>query len=104
MFGGEFGAFGSRQRHCSDETAPAYGALAKVIALRKQRLALRRGRQYLRPISGNGIDFGLRPAGSTLCCIHSSDPLQVGSQIAVEPRNGSAAQLTVPAAGFAICE
>jgi hypothetical protein len=29
-----------------------------VLALRRERLALRRGRQYLRPISGNGVDFG----------------------------------------------
>jgi glycosidase len=59
MFGGEFGPFRSRQRHCFREDHPVYRELAKILALRRQKLALRRGRQYLRPISGNGQDFGL---------------------------------------------
>jgi hypothetical protein len=59
MFGGGFGAFRSRDRHCFDDDAWLYQELAKVLALRRERLALRRGRQYLRPISGNGVDFGL---------------------------------------------
>jgi glycosidase len=58
MFGGAFGAFRSRDRHCFDEDGPLYRELAAVLTLRRQRLALRRGRQYLRPISGNGVDFG----------------------------------------------
>jgi glycosidase len=59
MFGGGFGAFRSRGCHCFDEDAWLYQELAKVLALRRARLALRRGRQYLRPISGDGVDFGL---------------------------------------------
>jgi glycosidase len=59
MFGGEFGPFRSRHRHCFREDEPLYRELAKILALRRQKLALRRGRQYLRPISGNGQDFGL---------------------------------------------
>jgi hypothetical protein len=59
MFGGEFGAFRSRGRHCFDEESPTYRELARVLSLRRERLALRRGRQYLRQISGNGVDFGL---------------------------------------------
>jgi glycosidase len=59
MFGGEFGAFRSRGRHFFDEDSPTYRELARVLALRRERLALRRGRQYLRQISGNGTDFGL---------------------------------------------
>jgi hypothetical protein len=62
MFGGEFGAFRSRGRHCFSEDHSVYRELAKIHALRRQRLALRRGRQYLRPISGNGRDFGLPEA------------------------------------------
>jgi hypothetical protein len=58
MFGGTFGAFRSRDRHCFIEDRPLYRELAAVLALRRERLALRRGRQYLRPISGNGVDFG----------------------------------------------
>jgi len=59
MFGGEFGAFGSRQRHCFDETGRVYREIAKVLALRRGKIALRRGRQYLRQISGDGVSFGL---------------------------------------------
>ena len=58
MFGGDFGAFRSRDRHCFDETHPLYRELARLIAVHGQHLALRRGRQYLRAISGNGQDFG----------------------------------------------
>jgi len=58
MFGGEFGAFGSRGRHFFNESEPVYQELAKILALRKQKIALRRGRQYLRPISGDGVGFG----------------------------------------------
>jgi hypothetical protein len=59
MFGGDFGAFRSRERHCFDEDGWLYRELAKVLALRRETIALRRGRQYLREISGNGVDFGL---------------------------------------------
>jgi glycosidase len=59
MFGGEFGAFRSRGRHFFDESSWVYQELAKVLALRKQKIALRRGRQYLRQISGDGQNFGL---------------------------------------------
>jgi len=59
MFGGEFGAFRSRDRHCFDEDNPLYKELAKILALRKEKIALRRGRQYLREISGDGQSFGL---------------------------------------------
>jgi glycosidase len=58
MFGGEFGAFRSRQRHCFDESHPLYVELGKLLAVRSAHMGLRRGRQYLRPISGNGQDFG----------------------------------------------
>ncbi|MDH5700950.1 MAG: alpha-amylase family glycosyl hydrolase, partial [Nitrospirota bacterium] len=59
MFGGEFGAFQSHQRHFFNEESPAYQQLAIILRLRRDKLALRRGRQYLREISGNGMDFGL---------------------------------------------
>jgi glycosidase len=57
MFGGAFGAFRSRQRHFFNEAEPVYQELAKILSLRKQKIALRRGRQYLRAISGDGRDF-----------------------------------------------
>ena len=59
MFGGAFGAFRSRGRHTFDESHPVYVELAKILALRRRVPALRRGRQYLREISGNGSEFGL---------------------------------------------
>jgi glycosidase len=58
MFGGEYGAFQSRQRHFFREDEPIYRELSAVLRLRRSKLALRRGRQYLRQISGNGFDFG----------------------------------------------
>ncbi|MEV4511908.1 alpha-amylase family glycosyl hydrolase [Dactylosporangium sp. NPDC049525] len=59
MFGGDFGPFRSRGRHAFDETQPVYVELAKILTLRRRVPALRRGRQYLREISGDGIGFGL---------------------------------------------
>jgi glycosidase len=59
MFGGEFGAFRTRGRHFFDEDGPVYQELAKILALRRRKIALRRGRQYLREISGDGQNFGL---------------------------------------------
>jgi len=59
MFGGPFGAFRSSGRHFFDEDAAGYRALVELLDLRRRHMALRRGRQYLRPISGNGVDFGL---------------------------------------------
>lgn len=59
MFGGAFGSRQSTGRHFFDEGSPVYVELARILKVRSERLALRRGRQYLRPISGNGVDFGL---------------------------------------------
>ena len=147
MFGGEFGAFRSRLRHVFDENQRTYRELAKVHALRQQHLPLRRGRQFLRQISGNGSDFGfpqrvgdrmrsivawsrifnddemlcaintdpvnattafvtidndLHSAGDRLTCLYSSDASQIGQQIQVQPKNGKALSVTVPAAGFVV--
>jgi glycosidase len=59
MFGGAYGPFDSRDRHVFREDQPTYRELSRVLALRKEVPALRRGRQYLRPISGDGVNFGL---------------------------------------------
>lgn len=59
MFGGEFGAFRSRQRHFFNEEVRIYQELAKILGIRRKKLALQRGRQYLREISGDGENFGL---------------------------------------------
>jgi hypothetical protein len=62
MFGGAFGAFRSRGRHVFDESTPTYVEFAKILAVRRDEPALRRGRQYLRPISGDGVTFS-EPTG-----------------------------------------
>jgi hypothetical protein len=59
MFGGRFGGKCTQGCHFFDESAPLYQAFAALIDLRKRLLPLRRGRQMLHEISGNGIDFGL---------------------------------------------
>ncbi|HMX30189.1 MAG TPA: alpha-amylase family glycosyl hydrolase, partial [Blastocatellia bacterium] len=59
MFGGNFGAFRSKNRHCFREDFPVYEELAKILKLRQEKLPLRRGRQFLRPTSDNGAQFNL---------------------------------------------
>jgi len=59
MFGGAFVAFRTRGVHFFDEDGEVYRELARVLAVRRGWLALRRGRQYLREISGDGVVFGL---------------------------------------------
>jgi glycosidase len=58
MFGGEFGAFASRNRHFFDEDSRVYRELQKILRLREADRIYTRGRQYLRPISGDGVNFG----------------------------------------------
>ncbi len=50
------------------------------------------------------IDETLHQDGELLTCIYSTDSKQVGLDTKVEPRNGKAVLLTVPAAGFVIYE
>jgi glycosidase len=57
MFGGEFGAFRSRARHVFNEDHPVYRELARIHEVRRSHLPLRRGRQFLRQISGNGREW-----------------------------------------------
>jgi glycosidase len=58
MLGRAFGAFRSRDRHFFDETSPVYKELGQVLTVRRAEPALRRGRQFLRQISGDGVNFG----------------------------------------------
>ena len=50
------------------------------------------------------IDETLHQDGELLTCIYSTDSKQVGLDTKVDPRNGKAVLLTVPAAGFVIYE
>jgi len=59
MFGGAFGAFRSKGRHFFDESQWVYRETAKILKVRRDQPALRRGRQFLREISGDGVNFGV---------------------------------------------
>ncbi|WP_019501263.1 alpha-amylase family glycosyl hydrolase [Pseudanabaena sp. PCC 6802] len=151
MFGSEFGAFRTRGVHFFNEDNLVYQELAKILEIRQKNIVLRRGRQYLRPISGrddgvrfslpemvggqirfvvpwsrifNGkevllaintdydqprtawvtIDNDLHQSGDMLKCIYSTDASQIAQVVTVEARNGKAALINVPAAGFVIFE
>jgi glycosidase len=100
MFGGAFGAFRSRDRHCFDENAPLYRELSKVLALRRELMPLRRGRQYLRQISGNGTDFGFpRRIGGELRSVVPWSRLFVDDEVLLavntDPDHASRAWVTI---------
>lgn len=48
------------------------------------------------------VDFAINPPGSSMSCIFSTDASQKGHLLKVEKGNGSAINVTVPAAGFVI--
>ncbi len=54
MLGGAFGSLRSTMHHFFNEDHPIYNIIAALTALRRQHITLRRGRQYLRQISGTG--------------------------------------------------
>ncbi|MCC6145233.1 MAG: alpha-amylase [Candidatus Hydrogenedentes bacterium] len=56
MFGGPFGSYQSTGRHFFNEDHPAYRLVHDLGELRRDHIALRRGRQYLRQVSGSGFD------------------------------------------------
>lgn len=59
MFGGSFGSIQSIDRHFFNENHEIYQFIQEVCALRRQHIALGRGRQYLREVSltGQNGDF-----------------------------------------------
>jgi glycosidase len=44
-----------------DTAHPFYQAVRRLATVRREQPAVRYGRQYFRPLSGNGLDFGLSP-------------------------------------------
>ncbi|MBT9541335.1 alpha-amylase family glycosyl hydrolase [Thiobacillus sp.] len=149
LFGGRFGSLQSTGRHFFDEDHEIYRFVAEVCALRDRYLALRRGRQYLREISGTGapgsfglphmiggqirsvvpwsrlfdeqevlcaintdahqpraawvtIDAALHDAPGTLTCLYSTDAAQIDKTVEIEPHNGRAVHISVPAGGFVV--
>jgi len=59
MFGGRFGGLCTQGRHFFNEDGDLYRALAALVDLRKKLLPLRRGRQSLHRVSGDGVTFSL---------------------------------------------
>jgi glycosidase len=59
MFGGKFGGKCTQGRHFFDEESSFYKPLAALIKIRHAHMSLRRGRQVLHQISGDGVNFGL---------------------------------------------
>jgi len=57
MFGGPFGSFQSKGAHFFNEQGRHYKLIGELCALRRSHLALRRGRQYLRQVSDDGVQF-----------------------------------------------
>lgn len=57
MFGGDFGAFRTKERNFFIQNTPAYTKLSQILGMRRSNIALRRGRQYLREISADGLTF-----------------------------------------------
>ena len=100
MFGGEFGPFGSRGGHTFDENNPIYQQLARILALRAETPALRRGRQYLREISGDGESFGLpRVLGSRMLSVVAWSRILAGTEmvaaINTDPDSSRTAWVTI---------
>lgn len=59
MFGGNFGSLQSTGKHFFNETHEIFAFIQRVCAIRgkKENIALRRGRQFLRQVSHTGVDF-----------------------------------------------
>jgi glycosidase len=58
MFGGRFGGKCSKGVHFFNEDGSLFMAVSKLCELRHNWIALRRGRQYVHEISGDGVHFG----------------------------------------------
>jgi glycosidase len=84
MFGGNFGGKCTRGHHFFDESGAMYEALSKLVDLRKQLLPLRRGRQMLHEISGDGIHFGFpRMMGDRMLSIVAWSRIFVDQEVLV---------------------
>jgi hypothetical protein len=100
MFGGAFGPFRSRGRHAFNENQDLYKSLAEIHKLRREQLPLRRGRQYLRQISGDGINFGFpRRIGdrmrSVVAWSRMFNDVELLCAINTDPRNDLTAFVTL---------
>jgi glycosidase len=95
MFGGRFGSLCSQGRHFFNEDGNLYRALAALIDLRKKLLPLRRGRQALHHISGDGVNFGLpQLMGERMRSLVSWSRLFVDQEVLVAVNTDEAQQIT----------
>jgi glycosidase len=84
MFGGRFGGLCTQGRHFFNEDGNLYLALAALIDLRKKLLPLRRGRQVLHDISGDGVTFGLpHPLGDRMRSLVSWSRLFIDQEVLI---------------------
>ena len=84
MFGGNFAGKCTRKRHFFDESGALYQAVSRLIQLRKNLLPLRRGRQMLHEISGDGINFGFpRIIGDRMLSIVSWSRIFIDQEVLV---------------------
>jgi glycosidase len=68
MFGGDFGAFRTRNRSFFDQKNPIYQDIKRFADLRKEYIHLRIGRQYLRKIADlDAQNFHFPTAGEERC-------------------------------------
>lgn len=84
MFGGSFGGKCTQGRHFFDEEHQLYKDLAALADFRKKLLPLRRGRQMLHQISGDGVNFGFpRVLGERMRSIVAWSRLFVDQEILI---------------------
>ncbi len=96
MFGGSFGGKRTRGRHFFNEDEPLYRAVAALAELRRKLIALRRGRQCLHEISGDGLNFGLpRLYGDRMRAIVAWSRLFVDQELLVALNTDQEQSLTV---------
>jgi glycosidase len=95
MFGGQFGGLSTQGRHFFNEDGDLYRALAALIDLRKKLLPLRRGRQALHHISGDGVTFDLpRRLGERMRSLVSWSRLFIDQEILIALNTDEAQPIT----------
>ena len=84
LFAGRFGAFRSQGRHCFDDESDTWRELVRIMRLRKEPLALRHGRQYLRQVSrdGRAFDYPRKAAEASLLSVISWSRILGESEVA----------------------
>lgn len=96
MFGGDFGAFRSKGKHFFNQDHQLFTDIAKLLEFRKNCIEMKRGRQYLRPISGNGQDFGMpRVLGGKMTSVVAWSRIFNNSEIVCAINNNTTESLSV---------